>query len=78
MVNAVQDNTNRRKTIVEVATFISIDLIDQHFLQPIKLHTMVQAFVTKLEKDMRTLDDSISMKKETLEQPDIHEDQITL
>jgi hypothetical protein len=68
MVNAVQDSTNRRKQIVEATTFVSTDLIDQHLLQPVKLHTMVQAFMKKLEKDMSTLDDSISLNNATLEQ----------
>jgi hypothetical protein len=67
MVNAVQDNTNRRKQIVEATTFISTDLIDQHLLQPVKLHMMVQDFMTKLEKDMSTLDDNISLNNATLE-----------
>jgi HD superfamily phosphohydrolase YqeK len=68
MVNAVQDSTNRRKQIVEASNFLSIDLIDQHMLQPIKLHTMVQDFMTKLEKDMSILDDNISLNNATLEQ----------
>jgi hypothetical protein len=68
MVNEFQDNTNRRKQIAEATTFISIDLIDQHLLQPIKFHTMVQDFVIKLEKDMRTFDENIALNNETLEQ----------
>jgi hypothetical protein len=68
MVNAVQDNSNRMKQIVEATTFVSIDLIDHHLLQPIKLHTMVQSFMTKLEKDMSTLNDNIYLNNETLEQ----------
>jgi hypothetical protein len=67
MVNVVQDNTNRRKQIAEATTFVSTNLIDQHLLQPVKLHTMVQDFMKKLEKDMSTLDDSISMNNATLE-----------
>jgi hypothetical protein len=67
MVNEVQDKTNQRKQIAKETTFVSTDLIDQHLLQPVKLHTMVQDFMTKLEKDMRTLNDNISMKNETLE-----------
>jgi hypothetical protein len=67
MVNAVQDNTNRRKQIVETTTFVSTDLIDQPLLQPVKLHTTVQAFMKKLDKDKSTLDDSIYMNNSTLE-----------
>jgi hypothetical protein len=47
---------------------VSTDLIDQHLLQPVKLHTMVQDFMTKLEKDMSALDDNITMNDATLEQ----------
>lgn len=68
LVNAVQDNTNQRKQIVEAATFVSTNLIDQHLLQPVKLDTMVKAFMTKLEKDMRSLHDNIAMNNATLEQ----------
>jgi hypothetical protein len=55
IVNVVQENTNPRKHIVEEATFVSTDLIDQHLLQLVKIHTMVQDFMTKLEKYMSTL-----------------------
>jgi hypothetical protein len=68
LVNAVQDNTSRRRQIVEATTFVSTDLIDQHLLQSVKLHTMIQDFMTKLEKDMSALDENISMNKATLEQ----------
>jgi hypothetical protein len=43
------------------------DLIDQHLLQPTKLHTMIHAYMTRLEKDMSALDDSISMIEAMLE-----------
>jgi hypothetical protein len=66
MVNAIQDNTNRRKKIAEETIFVSINLIDQHLLQPVKLHTMVQYFVTKIEKYMSTLDGIISLNNAKL------------
>jgi hypothetical protein len=68
LVNAIQDNTSRRRQIVEATTFVSTDLIDQHLLQSVKLHTMIQDYMTRLEKDMSTLDDSITMIEATLEQ----------
>jgi hypothetical protein len=64
LVNAVQDNMSRRRQIVEATTFVSTDLIDQHLLQPVKLHTMIQAYMTRLEKDMSALDDNIAMMKQ--------------
>jgi hypothetical protein len=67
-VNAVQESTSRRRQIVEASTFVSTDLIDQHLLQPVKLHTMIHAYMTRLEKYMSALDDSIAMIEETLEQ----------
>ena len=66
MVNAVQESTNQRKQIVESVIFVSTDLIDQHMLQPVKMHTMVHAFVTKLEKYMITLDENISLNNATI------------
>jgi hypothetical protein len=67
MVNAIHDNINRRQQIAEATTFVSTELIDQHLLQPVKLHTMVQAFVAKLKKNMSTLDDNITLNNEALE-----------
>jgi hypothetical protein len=61
LFNAVHDSTNHRKEVVEAATFVSTDLIHQHLLQPVKLHTMVEDFMTKLEKDMGTLEDNITL-----------------
>jgi hypothetical protein len=68
LVNAVQESTSWRRQVVETSTFISTDLIDQHLIQPTKLHTMIQAYMTKLEKEMSTLDDSVAMIEAMLEQ----------
>jgi hypothetical protein len=67
LVNVVQESTSRRRQIVEASTFVSTDLIDQHLLQPMKLHTMIHAYMTRLEKDMSALDDIISMIEAMLE-----------
>jgi hypothetical protein len=67
LVDKVHNNTNQRMEIAEAATTISTDLIYQHLLQPIKLHTMIQAFMTTLVKDMSTLEDSVALNKATLE-----------
>jgi hypothetical protein len=68
LVDKVHDNTNQRKEVVEATTTISTDLIDQHLLQPVKLHTMIQAFMTTLAKDMSTLEDNMAMNNAALEQ----------
>ena len=68
LVNAVQDNTSRRKQIVKVITFVSTNLIHHNQLQPVKLHTMIQTFMKRLDKDMSALDDIIMMNEATLEQ----------
>jgi hypothetical protein len=57
LVDKVHDNTNQRKEVVEATTTISTYLIYQHLLQPVKLHTMIQTFMTTLVKDMSTLED---------------------
>ena len=67
LVNVVQKRTSRRRQIVETSPFVSTNLIDKHFLQPMKLHTMIQAYMKKLEMDMSTLDDSISMIETIME-----------
>ena len=66
LVNVVQESTSRRQ-VVETSTFLSTDLIDQHLIQPIKLHTMIQVYMTKLEKEMSALDDSVAMIEAMLE-----------
>jgi hypothetical protein len=68
LVNSVQESRSRRRQIVEASTFVSTDLIDQHLLQPVKLHTMIHDYMTRLEKDMSSLDDSIAMIEAMLEQ----------
>jgi hypothetical protein len=45
-----------------------MDLIEQHLIQPTKVHTMVQAFMTTLEKYMQTLDDNVVMHMSTIEE----------
>jgi hypothetical protein len=68
LVNMVQESTIRRRKIVEASTCVSIDLIDQHLLQPVKLHTMIDAYMKRLEKYMSTLDVSIALIEAMLEQ----------
>jgi hypothetical protein len=68
LVNVVQESTSKIRQIVETSTFVSTDLIDQHFLQPTKLHTMIQDYMKKMEKYMNSLDDSVSMIEAMLEQ----------
>jgi hypothetical protein len=68
LVDKVQDNTNHRRSVIEATTTITTDLIEKHLLQPIKLHTMIQAFMETLLKDMSTLEDNIAMHNATLEE----------
>jgi hypothetical protein len=72
LVDKVQDNTNHRRSVIETTTTITTDLIEQHLLQPIKLHTMIQAFMETLLKYMSTLEDSIAMHNATLEELAYH------
>jgi hypothetical protein len=67
LVEKVHNNTNQRREVVEATTTVSTDLIDQHLLQPVKLHTMIQAFMTTLAKDMSTLEDSVALNNAMLE-----------
>jgi glucose-6-phosphate-specific signal transduction histidine kinase len=67
LVEKVHDNTNQRREVVEATTTITIDLIDQHLLQPVKLHTMIQDFMTMIVKYMSTLQDSMAMNNASLE-----------
>jgi hypothetical protein len=67
LVDKVHNSTNHRRSVVEVATAITTDMIEQHLLQLVKLHTTIQAFMETLLKDMSTLKDSIAMHKRTLE-----------
>jgi hypothetical protein len=49
-----------------------MDLIEQHLIQPTKVHTMIQAFMATLSKDMQTLDDNIAMHTTSLEELAYH------
>jgi hypothetical protein len=72
LVDKVQDNTSHRRGVTEVATTVTMDLIEQHLIQPTKVHTMVQAFMTTLSKDMQTLDDNMVMHTTTIEELAYH------
>jgi hypothetical protein len=67
LVDKVHGNLNQRISLVEATTTITTGLIDQHLLQPIKLHTMIQDFMTTLTKDTSTLEESMAMDNATLE-----------
>jgi hypothetical protein len=67
LVNVVWEITSWRRQVVETSNFVSTDLIDQHLIQPTKLHTMIQTYMKKLEKEMRALDDSVDMIESMME-----------
>jgi hypothetical protein len=72
LVDKIQDNTSHRWEVTESTTKVTMDLIEQHLIQPTKVHTMVQAFMATLSKDMQTLDDNIAMHTTTLEEMAYH------
>jgi hypothetical protein len=67
LVNKVKDSTNHIRGFIEAATTVTMDLIEQHLIQPMKVHTMVHAFVTTLSKYIQTLDDNVVMHMTTIE-----------
>jgi hypothetical protein len=56
----------------EATTTVTMDLIEQHLIQPTKVHTMVQAFMATLSKYMQTLDDNVAMHTTTIEELAYH------
>ena len=68
LLDKVHDNENQRREVVEANTTITTYVIDEHLIQLVKLLTMIQAFMTTLEKDMSTLENSVAMNNATLEQ----------
>jgi len=67
LVDKVQNNTSQGRTVAEAATTVCTNLIYQHLLQLVKLHTMIQAFTTTLAKDMSTLENNVALNKRMLE-----------
>jgi hypothetical protein len=67
LVNEVKESTSRIRQVVETSTFVSTDIIEQYFIQPTKLHTMIQDYMKKMEKYMSALDDSVAMIEAMLE-----------
>jgi hypothetical protein len=51
----IQQRTSQRLEVTEATTKVTIKLMEQHLVQPSKVHTMIQAFMATLEKDMKTL-----------------------
>jgi hypothetical protein len=68
LVDKVQDSTNHRRKVTESATKVTIDLIEKHIIQPTRVHTMIQAFMATLSKDMQVIEDNIAMHVATLEE----------
>lgn len=68
LVDKVQYSTSCKLGVTEATTTITTNLIEQHLIQPTKVHTMVQAFMATLSKDMQTLDDNVAMHTTTIEE----------
>jgi hypothetical protein len=66
-VENVHDKTNQRRVVFETTNTITTNLIYQHLMQPVKIHTMIQAFMTTLAKYMSTLEDIVNMNNASLE-----------
>jgi len=67
-VDKVQDNTSHTREVIESATIVTMDIIEQNLIQPTKVHTMIQSFMDTLSKDMQTLDDNVAMHMTTIEE----------
>jgi hypothetical protein len=65
-------NTSHRKEVIELATKVTMDLIEQHLIQPTKFHTMIQEFMATFSKDMQTLKDNMTMHTTALEELAYH------
>jgi hypothetical protein len=67
LFDKVKDNTSHRWEVNKITTIVKTNLIEQHLIQPTKVHTMVQAFMATLSKDMQTLDGNVAMHITTFE-----------
>jgi hypothetical protein len=68
LVDKIQDNTSHRREVTESTTTVTMDLIEKHLIQPTKVHTMIQAFMAMLSKDIQTLKDNTTMHATSLEE----------
>jgi hypothetical protein len=78
LIEKVQQSTSHRREVIESTSKVTMDLIEQHLIQPTKVHTMIQGFMATLEKDMQNLNDNTTMHEATLEELGILSDHITL
>jgi hypothetical protein len=68
LLEKIQQSTNHRQEVTEAATKVTIELMEQHLVQPTKVHTMIQAFMATLVKDMRTLNENTTSHEVALEE----------
>jgi hypothetical protein len=68
LVDKIQDNTSQDEKSPKSTTTVMMDLIEQHLIQPTKVHTMIKAFMATLSKDMQTLKDNMTMHATSLEE----------
>jgi hypothetical protein len=64
----IQQSTSKRWEVTETTTKVMKELMEQHLVQPTKVHTMIQVFMATLTKDMRTLSDNTTTHEATLEE----------
>jgi hypothetical protein len=55
LLEKIQQNINQRWERVEATTKVTIELMEEHLIQPAKVQTMIQAFMATLTRDMKTL-----------------------
>ena len=68
LVDKVHDNIICRWGVTEVATTVTTDIREHHLIQMKKFHTIVQAFMSMLSKDVQTLDNNIDMYTTAIEE----------
>jgi hypothetical protein len=68
LVDNIQDNKSHKWKVTKSATIVTMNLIEQHLIQPKKVHTMVHEFMATLSKDMQTLYDNVAMHIYTIEE----------
>jgi hemerythrin superfamily protein len=59
---------NQRQEDAQAATKVTIDLMEEHLIQPTKTQTMIQDFMANLTRDMKTLSNNSTSHATSLEE----------
>jgi len=68
LLEKIQQHINQRQMKIEATTKMTIELMEEHLIQSAKVQMMIQAFMTTMARDIKTLTKNLASQEVSLKE----------